>query len=325
MKTFLLCGMAGVLALSVSPAYTQDTEGVPPVNDEVPSQQGSQIIDDDAGIYPDDESPWFSADGLQDELELDDDQVERLNEAYGATWRQMRATGADSGRGLDEQARSQRLNEYRDRFDSEFNRSTGSVFRNPQQQQRFNQLRMQYEGFGAFDNPRLRQQFNLNEDQNRQLQELRRDYDSQIEGLRETFATNPDDARTRFNDLRGSSRQRFEGILNDQQRQSFNEMTGQPFDFSADSFLGGRSRTRASGSVNREASPGFNTGQAPGFNTGLNPNPADNNNAGSNNAGTGTGTSGTSGTGSGTGGTGTGGTGSGTGSGSSGSGSGSGT
>lgn len=287
MKTLLQCCATGFLALVATQAYSQNPEGVPPVDEEVPSEQGSQLADEDTGIYPDDESPWFSAEGLQDELELDDDQIKRLNDAYGATWKQMRATGADSGRALDEEARSQRTNEYRDRFDSEFAQSTSSVFRTPEQQQRFNQLQTQYQGYGAFDNPRLQRQFNLNDTQYRQLQELRREWDSELEGLRETYATNADEARNRFNGLRSSTDQRFQGILNDKQRQSYNEMTGQPFDFGADTFLRGRD---ANSGADREASPGFTTGQSPGFNTGLNPNPANNNNTGNNTSGAGTGT-----------------------------------
>ncbi|MDZ4657165.1 MAG: hypothetical protein SH868_06250 [Bythopirellula sp.] len=287
MKTFLQCCATGLLGLLATQAYTQNPEGVPPVDAEVPSEQGSQLTDDPGGYYPDDESPWFSAEGLNDELELDDDQVERLNQAYGATWKQLRANGAASGQALDEGARSRRLNEYRDRFDSEFARSTSSVFRTPEQQRRFNQLQMQYQGYGAFDNPRLQRQFNLNDVQRRQLQDLRRDWDSEVENLRESYATNADAARNRFNDFRNTTNQRFQGILNDQQRQSYNEMTGQPFDFGADTFLRGRDTTSGG---DREALPGFNTGQSPGFNTGLNPNPANNNNTGNNASGAGTGT-----------------------------------
>jgi hypothetical protein len=284
MKKLIGISALGLLILTGQAAvYSQDSDTLPQVGDTLPSDEGSELTDS-GGYYPDDEEPWFGAEGLQDELELDDDQIRRLNDAYGATWKQMRAHQADSGSDLDEEARAQRINEYRSRFDDEFNRSIGDVFRNDAQRNRFNQLRMQYQGYGAFTNPQLRSQLNLNDTQIRQLQELNRDWDTNINDLRGSYASDREGTTGRFNDFNASARTRFEGILNDQQREQFNQMTGEPFDFGADTFL--RSGTTRLGTQNSGA----------GVDTGL----------GTSRAGTGTGT-GTSGAGAGVGtGTGTG-------------------
>jgi hypothetical protein len=229
----------GLLTLIGLPAiHSQNLDEVTPrVGDTLPSDEGSELTDS-GGYYPDDEEPWFGAEGLQDELELDDDQIRRLNDAYGATWKQMRAHQADSGNDLDEEARGQRLSEYRSRFDDEFNRSTSDVFRNDAQRNRFNELRLQYQGYGAFNNPRLQSELNLNDTQIRQLQELNRDWDTNINDLRSTYASDREGATSRFNDFNASARTRFEGILTDQQREQFNQMTGEPFDFGANTILG---------------------------------------------------------------------------------------
>ena len=222
------------------------------------------------GFYPDDESPWFDNDNLRRELELDNDQIKRLNDAYGSTWKRLRENQTDarsnnnnqsnpvrdrlenSGRGLDENQRSTRLNEYRNRFDDEFNRSASNVFRNRQQQERFNQLRMQHQGYGAFNNPTLRRQMNLNDTQMRQLQELNQEWDTQMDEFRNSYATDREGTTNRYNDFNQSARTRFEGILNDRQRQQYNEMTGTQFDFGADARLGNRNtnaRANASGAI----------------------------------------------------------------------------
>lgn len=314
----------GLLVFATVPSFAQNPDNVPETDKLNPgSLPGGRVTDPQnrgGGYYPDDESPWFGAENLRNELKLDNDQMERLNRAYGDTWRQMRANNQNNnGDAQDAQARSQRLNEYRDRFDNEFTRSSRDVFRNPEQQARFNQLQLQYQGYGAFQNPRLQRQLNLNDTQNRQLQELYNEWNSEIEGLREGYASNRDDATNRFNELRNRSNERFQGILNDQQRQSYNEMTGQPYDFGADTYLNNQRNQAAT--ANGEGSPGFSTGESHGFRTGLNPTGDATGSGAGTQSGAGTGT-GATGTGAGTGtGSGTGGTGSGSGAGGSGSGS----
>jgi hypothetical protein len=295
--------------------YSQNLDNVIPregATNGVPSRGGSELTDPSGGYYPDDEEPWFDAEGLQDELELDDDQIKRLNDAYGATWKQMRAHQADSGNDLDEEARGQRLKEYRDRFDDEFNRSTSDVFRNEAQRNRFNQLRMQYQGYGAFNNPRLQSELNLNDTQIRQLQELNRDWDTNINELRGSYAADREGTTGRFNDFNASARSRFEGILNEQQREQFNQMTGEPFDFGADTFLRNGSTRLGTQNSGAGVDTGLGTSRTgSGINSGTG--------AGTSGAGAGVGTgtgAGTSGAGAGTGtgsGTGTGNTGGGTG------------
>jgi hypothetical protein len=259
-KQFIYFGLGLLTIWCQQGLYAQNADQVPnPIADEgVPVNPGSQS----GGYYPDEESPWFDNDNLRRELELDDDQVERLNDAYGSTWKRLRenqgarsdnngqsrndtqsnATDrlANSGRGLDENQGSTRLNEYRDRFDDEFNRSTSDVFRNRQQQERFNQLRLQHQGYGAFNNPALQRQMNLNDTQIRQLQDLNREWDTQMDEFRNSYANDREGTTNRYNDFNRSSRTRFEGILNDQQRQQYNQMTGNQFDFGADARLGNR-------------------------------------------------------------------------------------
>lgn len=314
MKKLFEISALGLLILTGQAAvYSQDSDPLPQVGDTLPSDEGSELTDS-GGYFPDDEEPWFGVEGLQDELELDNDQIRRLNDAYGATWKQMRANQSDSGSDLDEEARNQRLSEYRSRFDDEFNRSINDVFRNDAQRNRFNQLRMQYQGYGAFTNPQLRSQLNLNDTQIRQLEELNRDWDTNMNEFRDTYASDREGTMGRFNDFNASARARFEGILNDQQRQQYNDMVGEPFDFGADAYLRNGSTRLGTQNSGAGVDTGLGTSRA---GTGIYEGPEGPNSP----TGTGTGTSGTgSGAGTGTG-TGTGGTGGSGGSGSGGSGS----
>ena len=79
------------------------------------------------GYYPGDSDPWFFRDDLREELELDDDQIERLREVYDET-----RSGADArgtGEELRDQARAERMRELRNRFDDTFSERASSIFR----------------------------------------------------------------------------------------------------------------------------------------------------------------------------------------------------
>lgn len=276
------------------------------------------------GYRPGDSDPWFADRNFRDELELDDDQVERLRDIYVDSWEQFESdNGVDSDPNRNTlEARTHNRSRANRRFNSDrFAEQTRDVFRNDAQRNRFNQLNMQYQGYGAFQNPRLQRELNLNDTQRRQLRDLHNTWNTELESLRGTYANDPTGTEARFNQLRDRTRTNFEGILNDQQRTAYNEMIGNRAEFGARSYLGANPNANANNPSANRLGTGTGTGTGPGVGTGT---------------GVGVGTGGTtSGVGTGTGagvgiggtssdvGSGTGGAGSGTGSGS-GSGSGSG-
>lgn len=242
----------------------------------VPSNEGSQLTDpgntdQSAGIFPDDNSPWFDTDELRRELDLDEDQIRRLNDAYGAAWRQMRAEGGNAGgvgEGLSEEARQRRTRDLRDRFDDTFSRDSSSIFRDEQQRQRFNQLSLQRQGLSAFDNPRLQRELNLNDTQLRQLRDLNNEWNTEMERLGGTFAGNRSASEQGFNQLRERSQTRLDGILNERQRTAFNEMRGDQFDFGVESFLGSqRSNSAGLGQGSDLGTPRSSAPQGTGLGT----------------------------------------------------------
>src|SRR5262245_43131568 len=114
-KLFGVSLLGLLLAISPQAVYSQNNDNVTPAPDPdgAPGQGGNRSNTPGipggnrsnvpgGGYYPNDEEPWFGNEGLQQELDLDDDQVRRLNDAYGATWKQMRANQSDSGSDLDE-------------------------------------------------------------------------------------------------------------------------------------------------------------------------------------------------------------------------------
>lgn len=222
---------------------------------------------------------WFNSPNVQREIGLTNEQAQRLYNSYGATWEQFR--GADSNAdansnvnsNLQNEVPSRRSNLSSDRFDDAFSRNIDDIFSTPEQRQRFNELSLQQQGLSAFDNPAFQRQMNLNDTQRRQLQELNQNWDAEIQGLRDLYATDPALANQRYQQFREQMQMRRNGILNEQQRMSYEQQMGRPFDFGLDTVLGRQRALQESsginaGDVNREPSPGFNTGRSPGFNTG---------------------------------------------------------
>lgn len=220
-----------------------------------------------SGYYPDNNEPWFANEDLRNELELDDDQIERLRELYRESRGELEVRG--QGEDLADAARAERMRELRNRFDDEFSNRSSGIFRNDAQRNRFNQLNLQYRGYSAFDNPRLQRDLNLNDTQRRQLQELNNSWNTELEQLRGSYVANPADAENRFNQLRDRTRTNFEGILNDQQRTAYDEMIGNRFDFGANAYLGGTTNNQQGNPNNPQEGTGnqgslLGTQQEPG-------------------------------------------------------------
>lgn len=216
------------------------------------------------GYYPSDSDPWFVRDDLREELELDDDQIERLRNIYDGSRFQREASANGDERAAE--AHRARQRELRGRFDDDFVEGARSIFRDEDQRNRFSQLDLQYRGYSAFDNPRLQRELNLNDTQRRQLRDLNNRWNSELESLRGTYASNRREAENRFNELRERSRTNFEGILNEQQRTAYDEMIGDRFEFGADAYLGASDDVRDGSRTPQQevTGSGLGTPQNPG-------------------------------------------------------------
>jgi hypothetical protein len=170
-------------------------------------------------------------------LNLNDDQFNQLNRSYGEYWNRYNQGMSQMGRDINEQQRMQRLRELEGNFQRDFSTSTNRVFTDPQQRERFNQLQLQYQGFGAFNDPRIQQQLNLTPQQRQRLNELNTEWNTQMGRLGTEFQTGDQGISNRLRNMRQQFNQRFDAILNDEQRQLWQGMVGEPFDFPPEVFF----------------------------------------------------------------------------------------
>jgi hypothetical protein len=123
-------------------------------------------------------------------------------------------------------------------FDEEFDRSIDGTLTDPAMRQRFNQLRMQFRGFGAFNSPLVQQELNLTPQQQQQFRLLARDWQQDLARLNRLYASDPALATERFEMLRQQFDNQLGTVLSAQQLQAWRSMVGEPFAFDATMFLG---------------------------------------------------------------------------------------
>lgn len=183
------------------------------------------------------QQPWFNPRVIRQQLNLNDDQFNQLNRSYAEYWNRYNQGMSQLGRDLNQQQRMQRLRELEGNFQRDFSTSTNRVFTDPQQRERFNQLQLQYQGYAAFNDPRIQQQLNLTPQQRQRLNELNTEWNIQMGRMGSEFRTGDEGITNRMRNLQQQFNQRFNAILNDEQRQTWQGMVGEPFNFPPEVFF----------------------------------------------------------------------------------------
>jgi len=165
-------------------------------------------------------------------LNITDEQWNRINQSNTQLQTQFRD---DLSRlnALTPAERATRWQEIQGRYNTQFLRSAGDVL-NPEQMNRLRQLDLQYQGVGAFGSADVQRRLNLTADQQRQLRDIEQQYRRDLDAIRTGSSTNREDAMRRWNDLQRQMQGRTNAILNAEQRQTWTQMTGQPFTYTPD-------------------------------------------------------------------------------------------
>jgi hypothetical protein len=143
---------------------------------------------------------------------LQTDWRDRFNKAWSATGRERDAN----------------LQQLQTQYNDAWMKGTGDIF-NKTQAERYRQLQLQSEGPAVFANPTVRQRLDLTPEQQQQLGDLRTRFDTQFRGIDPT--RDRTDATKQWETLRQETNDKIRGILNEQQRRTWSEMTGEAFKF----------------------------------------------------------------------------------------------
>jgi len=201
------------------------------------------------------QTPWFSDQGIRQQFKWNDDTYNRMNtayqKAYGTYQQEYNRLGNLSG-----QERQQRMSELQNNFWKNFSSSTGDIITDPQQRQRYNQLYLQYRGYGAFEDPMIAQKLNLTDEQRQKLRQFGNEWNTQMGTLGQSYQTDREGASKRFQQMQSQTGERINSVLTPEQQRTWREMTGESYQFQPNVYFQGSTSGSKSGSSSGTTNPG---------------------------------------------------------------------
>jgi hypothetical protein len=229
----LFAGLIGVSTASGASAQTKQ----PPATTAPKPQPGTSALPGTAtkpttvGPGMIGQSPWFTNQNVSQHLQFSNDQIDRMNRAYGDAWSsyQKRVNGLGITLTPDQQAIQ--LKQLNQDFYKELSTSSNQIITDPKARMRYNQLNLQSRGFNAFEDPLVQQRLALTPEQRQSIDRYQQEWSKSMNELRNDFTTDREGAAKRYNELRRRDWDRVEKVLTEQQRQTWREMVGERFDF----------------------------------------------------------------------------------------------
>jgi len=172
---------------------------------------------------------WYRQPGVRTALSLTDMQMSRLNDAYDKFQTRYQEDVGRLAR-LNEAERAARLRELNTTYRNDLLQSFGGVLDN-KQMARYRQLELQNLGWAAFNDPALQRRLTLTDEQLRALRDYNQQADRTYREIIERAATNKDEALKQYDAWQKESRERLNTLLNEQQRRTWTEMIGEPYNF----------------------------------------------------------------------------------------------
>jgi Spy/CpxP family protein refolding chaperone len=211
MKTFgkmvLACGMVALIA---APAMAQGGRGF---GGGMGGGSGAMLL---------------SNKSVQGEIKASSEQVEKLNALGEKLMTKQREEGAKI-RELDQAERMPKQQELARTITAEVKTGITDILK-PEQVKRFEQLQLQQAGVMAFGMPRVQEGLKITDEQKTKIQGINQEYQPK---MREIFGTLQDDREAgmkKLAELRKEQTEKVMAVLTAEQRTSYKDMTGEPFE-----------------------------------------------------------------------------------------------
>jgi hypothetical protein len=184
------------------------------------------------------QNPFFADPRVQQELGLSQEDLALLNQAFAENFTRFDQGVLGIGNDLPAQQRLMALQRLQAQFNQGVGQTLDTTFADPALRQRFDQLNLQFQNFGAFNDPMVRQQMNLTPQQQRQIRRLSNEFRNQLRRLRRAGNDiDPQLADQQFNQMQAQVQASLNQVLTPEQQQVWNGLTGERFPFSRTSFV----------------------------------------------------------------------------------------
>jgi hypothetical protein len=183
-------------------------------------------------------NPFFADPGVQQQLGLSQEDLALLNQAYSENWTRYNQGVLGIGNNLPAQQRLMALQRLEAQFNEGFGQTVNSTLTNPELSQRFNQLNMQFQNFGAFNDPVVREQLNLTPQQQRQIRRMSNEWRQQLRRLRRAGNDiDPQMADQQFNVMQEQYQAQLGQVLTPEQQQTWTGLIGERYSFPRTSYV----------------------------------------------------------------------------------------
>jgi Spy/CpxP family protein refolding chaperone len=189
-------------------------------------------------------SGLLMAEPVREELKLTDEQAETLRpileEIRSETmdrFREMRDQQAD----LSGEERTERFEQMSRELNAKAREKVAAVLK-PEQLARLEQIQLQQQGVRALAEPSVAEKLGLNEEQTSKIGEIIEAERAEIRTIMEAAgdAENPSEAFGKVGEVRSNTTEKVTAVLTDEQKSTWKEMTGEPFELPRGGFGGGR-------------------------------------------------------------------------------------
>ena len=203
------------------------------------------------------QTPFFRDPGARRQLNLNDNQYNSLNQAYqNAYTRYNQGLNGLNNPNMTEQQREMQMQQLEGQFNQNLSGSVNNTLTDPQMRSRFSQLNRQFNGFNAFNDPAVRKQLNLTQDQIRQLRTLSSNWRQQMQQIQR----GPKNGRNTLDDgqwqqLQQQYATQLNTVLTPEQQQMWSQQTGQAYSFSPNAYFGGQQNDNIQGSNQQAVDP----------------------------------------------------------------------
>jgi len=177
------------------------------------------------------QTPWFSTPEIRQQFKFNDDQFNRLNKAYQESWTRYNTGVSGLDKTLSAEQRDARMRELEQGFYKDFSGVTGNIITDPAQQQRYNQLYLQYRGYGAFQDPMVTEKLKLTPEQRMKLGTFGQEWSKQMSDLAPMYQKDREGATSRFTKMQSEYNERINSVLTPEQRQTWQQMRGDAYTF----------------------------------------------------------------------------------------------
>ena len=177
---------------------------------------------------------------VQKELKLSDEQVKKA-ETLMTDMREKMMEKFQEARELEGDEQRVKMQALQKEMATEIKKATSELL-TPEQSKRFEQITLQSMGVNAFNDPDVAKKLKITDDQKAKIKDLGESMMSQMGEIRQTMQDDREGAMKKMTALRAENTTKGMAILTSEQKATWKEMTGEPFEMKMEGGMQGRPR-----------------------------------------------------------------------------------